>query len=95
MFLQSTVTLHRSGDFCLYHLPTAKNFILQCSYTTAYIMAKAYASVCSYARIRWQMLICVRGTLGIRRVRSKYADKRRCKVCFTQRPKYIHGHVQN
>ena len=33
-------------------------------------MASAYASVCSYARIRSQTLIYVRGTLGIRRVCS-------------------------
>jgi len=34
-------------------------------------------------------------TLGIRRVRSKYADIRRCKLCYTQRPIYIFGYIQN
>jgi len=28
-------------------------------------------------------------TLGIRRVRSKYAEIRRCTLCYTQRPNYI------
>jgi len=40
-------------------------------------MTSAYASVCSYTRIHSQTLIYVRGTLGKRRVRSKYADIRR------------------
>jgi len=51
-------------------------------------MESAYASVCSYARILSQTLIYVRRTVGIRRVRSEYADIRRCTLCYTQRPNY-------
>jgi len=42
-----------------------------------------------YARIRSQKLIYVRDTLGIRRVRSEYADIRLCTLCYTQRPTYF------
>ena len=52
-------------------------------------MASANASVCSCARIRLQTLINVRSTLGIRLVRSEYADIRRRTLCYTQRPKYF------
>ena len=65
-------------------------------------MASAYASVCSYAHIRSQTLkyMYVRGTLGIRSVRSYYADIRRCTLCYSQRPYYffdmfkIYQHMQ-
>jgi len=40
--------------------------------------------VCTHL-IRSQTLLYVRGTLGIRCVRSKYADIRRCTLCYTQR----------
>jgi len=49
-------------------------------------MASAYASVCSYAGIRWQTLIYIRGTLGICCVRSEYTDIRRCTFCYMQKP---------
>jgi len=52
-------------------------------------MTSAYASVCSYARIRSKMLIYVRGTLGIRRVLSEYAAIRQCTLCYTQRPNFF------
>ena len=39
--------------------------------------------------IRSHTLIYVRVTLGIRRVRSKYADIRRCTLLYTQRPNYF------
>jgi len=47
-------------------------------------MTSAYESVCSYAPMRSHTQIYVRGTLGIRRVCSKYADIRRCTLCYTQ-----------
>jgi len=36
----------------------------------------------------------VRGALGIRGVRAKYADIRRCTLCYTLRPHLIFQHVQ-
>jgi len=47
-------------------------------------MALTYASVCSYVRIRSQTPIYGMGTLGIRRIRSSYADIRLCTLCYTQ-----------
>jgi len=52
-------------------------------------MASAYASVRVYVRIDLKRLY----TLRIRRERSKYADIRRYRLCYTQRP-YLFGHVQ-
>jgi len=57
---------------------------LKCSHTTAYGI-----SVCERMLIRSQTLIYVRGTLGIRSVRSEYADIRRCMFCYTQIPNYF------
>jgi len=61
-----------------------QNLILKCTHTTAYGI-----SSCERMLIRSQTLIYVRGTLGIRRVRSEYADIRRCTLCYTQRPKFF------
>jgi len=57
---------------------------LKCSHITAHGIG-----VCERMLIRSQTLIFVRGTLCIRRVRSEYADIRRCTLCYTQRPKYF------
>ena len=67
-----------------------KYMILKCSHTSANGI-----SVYERMLISSQTLIYVRGTLGIRRVRSEYADIRRCALCYTQRPTYFVGHVQN
>jgi len=58
-------------------------------------MASAYATVYAYAHVRSQTLIYVRSTLGIRRVRSKYAEIPRRTLCYTQRLSYIVGHVKH
>jgi len=56
--------------------------MLKCSHATVYDII-----VCKRMLIRSHMVIYVKGTLGIRRVRSKYTDIRRCTLCYTQRPK--------
>jgi len=59
-------------------------------------------SVCERMLIRSHTLanadIYVRSTLRIRRVRFEYADIRLVRqrtLCYTQRPNYFYGHVQN
>jgi len=47
---------------------------------------RAYGHTLAYVRIRPQTLIYVADMLGIRRVRSEYADIHRCTLCYTQRP---------
>jgi len=67
--------------------------MLQHFNTTAYVI-----NVCErmliYARIRSQKLIYVRDTLGIRRVRSEYADIRLCVVLYAETNIFL-GHAQN
>ena len=52
--------------------------------------------ICTYdmysylSSFRSHVLICIRGKLG---KRPKYADIRRCTLCYTQRPAYFQGHV--
>jgi len=58
--------------------------MLKFSHNTAYGI-----SVCERMPIRSQTLIYFRSTLGIRRVRSKYADIPWLTLCYTQRPKYV------
>ena len=41
-----------------------------------------------------QVRLNVTGVLGIHGVRAKYADIRRCTLCYMQRPHYIVRHVQ-
>jgi len=52
---------------------------LKCSHTTAYVI-----SVCQRMIIRPHTQIYVRDTLGIRRVRSSYADIRRCTLLYAE-----------
>jgi len=53
-------------------------------------MTSANASEGSFARMRSHTLLYVRGTLGIRRIRSKYVV---VYVVYTHRPNYCFGHV--
>ena len=59
-----------SGGFKAFSLVASKSAV------TLQRMASTYASACSYALKRGH----VKGTLGIRRVRSTYADIRRCTL---------------
>ena len=45
--------------------------------------------------VRSHVLIYIRGKLGIRGVRPKYAEIRRYTLCYTQRPTYFWGHVRS
>jgi len=80
---------------CSYFFLYKKSIVLFKLKVQSHYGISVYASVCSYARIRSQKLIYVRSTLRIRRVRFEYADIRQRTLCYTQRPNYFYGHVQN
>ena len=62
--------------------------LLKYSHTTAYGI-----SVCQRMIIRSHTQTNVRGRLGIRRVRSSYADIRRCTLLYAEAKSFF-GHVQ-
>jgi len=64
--------------YSIFHVP------LKFSYTTAYDI-----SVCHRMILRSQTQIYVRGTLGIRRVRSSYADMRRYTLLNADAKLYV------
>jgi len=59
-------------------------YLLKCSHTTAYGI-----SVCQRMIIRSHTQTYVRGRLGIRRVRSSYADIRRCTLLYAEAKSFL------